>query len=682
VREILVAIAGSPNVGKSTLFNRITGGNVHVANWAGVTLQRYEGSVSYSGKRLRIVDLPGTYSLSARDLGERLALDFIVNERPDVLVIVVSATELEKSLYLAVEAMELYGKVVIALNMIDAAEKRGIHINFDGLERSLGVPVVPVSALKGIGIGKLMRAILEVAEGRAGGKGPLRVDYDGLERYIAKLSEILDHGNYPARWAALKVLEGSLPPENQEAEGICEEARRDLAIDPLSLIIASRHEFVDKIVRENVKRVKVSGPSLEERLDRLLLHPLIGPIASILLISSAFFIIFTLNTGFPFNMILRFLGMGEASEIIESYSLVGLLGSFFDTLAEVSSNLLSSIGLDPILVRFISEGVIGSLGALLSFVPILILTYVVLGALEDSGLFPRAATVLDSVFRKFGLSGRAFFPALIGIGCNVPGIIATRGIEDERERIVVGISEPFIPCQARLVVLLAISLAAFSSPLIQASLMLSIYILGIVMFLLSSKLLRTIMGWKELTELLMELPPYHRPSLRVIWWYSKANVIHFLRKAGLIILIMSSLTWLILNMGPSGYVEDPSNSFAFMLGSALTPILSLAGLGDWRYALALEVGFIAKEGLLSTFSQLAGSPDPVSAIRYVGITPLKGISLALIMSFYVPCLATISTMLSELRKLKYVALAIILELSVSFILASISYNLGSALGLS
>jgi ferrous iron transport protein B len=351
-------------------------------------------------------------------------------------------------------------------------------------------------------------------------------------------------------------------------------------------------------------------------------------------------------------------------------------------LAEASSNFLSSTGLDPILVRFISEGVIGSLGALLSFVPILILTYVVLGALEDSGLFPRVATVLDSIFRKFGLSGRAFFPALIGIGCNVPGIIATRGIEDERERTIVGITEPFIPCQARLVVLLAISLAAFSSPLIQASLMLSIYILGILMFLLSSKLLRTIMGWKELTELLMELPPYHRPSLRVIWWYSKANVIHFLRKAGLIILIMSSLTWLILNTGPSGYVEDPSNSFAFMLGNALTPILSLAGLGDWRYALALEVGFIAKEGLLSTFSQLAGSPDPVSAIRYVGITPLKGISLALIMSFYVPCLATISTMLSELRKLKYVALAIILELSVSFILASISYNLGSALGLS
>jgi ferrous iron transport protein B len=681
VREILVALAGSPNVGKSTLFNRITGGNVHVANWAGVTLQRYEGSITYSGRRLRIVDLPGTYSLSARDLGERVALDFIVNEKPDVLVVVADATELEKSLYLAVEAMELYGKVVIALNMIDAADKRGIHINFDGLERSLGVPVVPISALKGIGIGKLMRAILEVAEGRAGREEPLRVDYDGLERYIAKLSE-LDYGNYPARWAALKVLEGSLPPENQEAERICEEARRDLAIDPLSLIIASRHEFVDKLVRENVKRVRLSGPSLEERLDRLLLHPLIGPIASILLISSAFFIIFTLNTGFPFNMILRFLGMEEASEMIESYSLVGLLGSFFDMLAEASSNFLSSIGLNPILVRFISEGVIGSLGALLSFVPILILTYVVLGALEDSGLFPRVATVLDSIFRKFGLSGRAFFPALIGIGCNVPGIIATRGIEDERERTIVGITEPFIPCQARLVVLLAISLAAFSSPLIQASLMLSIYILGILMFLLSSKLLRTIMGWKELTELLMELPPYHRPSLRVIWWYSKANVIHFLRKAGLIILIMSSLTWLILNMGPSGYVEDPSNSFAFMLGNALTPILSLAGLGDWRYALALEVGFIAKEGLLSTFSQLAGSPDPVSAIRYVGITPLKGISLALIMSFYVPCLATISTMLSELRKLKYVALAIILELSVSFILASISYNLGSALGLS
>ncbi|MEM2490228.1 MAG: FeoB small GTPase domain-containing protein, partial [Candidatus Korarchaeum sp.] len=287
MREFLVALAGSPNVGKSTLFNRMTGGNVQVANWAGVTLQKFEGVLNYGGVRLRIVDLPGTYSLSARDVGERIAREFIVKERPDVLVLIADATSLEKSLYLVVSALELYGRAVLALNMMDAAEKRGIHVNVEGLRGRLGVPVVPISALKKLGMGELLREIIEVAEGGAGREEPLRVNYDGLERFIARLERRLREigfEGYPLRWAAVRLLEGDevlmeeLSKENpelaSEVSSLREEARVELATDPESLVISSRYGFIGEVLRENVRRVGLSGPSLEEALDDVLLHPI------------------------------------------------------------------------------------------------------------------------------------------------------------------------------------------------------------------------------------------------------------------------------------------------------------------------------------------------------------------------------------------------------------------------
>ncbi len=693
-RELLIALIGSPNVGKSTLFNRITGGNVHVANWAGVTLQRFEGTLSYGGKRLRVVDLPGTYGLSAENVGERIAREFIAGEKPDVLILIADATSLERSLYLVVNALELQGRAVVALNMIDAAEKRGIHVNEEGLQGRLGVPVVSISALKGFGIGRLLRAIIDVAEGRSGREEPLLVNYNGLERFIARLERVLGEAGfdrYPLRWAAVRLLEGDevlmkelseYPEVASEVLALREEARRELATEPESLVIASRYEFIEELLMDNVERVGLSGPSVEEALDGVLLHPIAGPLVSVTLILLAFLAVFTLNTGFPVTMILSAVGLKDLSDLIESYSLTGLIGSLFGAVSSKVASALSSLGLNDLLVGLMSEGILGTLGTLMSFIPLLLITYMILGALQDSGIFPRAAASLDSIFRRFGLSGRALFPAVVGFGCNVPGVIATRGLEEEEERVVTSVAEPFIPCQARLAVLVVISAAVFRDPLHQAYLMVSIYLLGILMFLLSSKFLRKlIFGSKEAPELLMELPPYHVPSARVIWWYARANTLHFLRKAGLIILILGTLTWLALNSGPSGYPVETSGSFASIIGSFLAPVLSPAGLDDWRLALALEVGFIAKEGLITVFSSISGISDPVGAIRALGMTPLRAVSLALFMSLYVPCLATLSVMLSELRRAKYVAIAILIELTVAFLLSSLFYSIGSILGL-
>lgn len=694
MKRFTVALAGTPNVGKSTLFNRLTGGNVHVANWPGVTLQRHEGKLNYRGAELKIIDLPGAYSLSARDIGEKIARDFIINEKPDVLVLIADATSLEKSLYFVVNALELYGRVVIAVNMVDAAEKRGIHVNFEGLEEALGVPVVPVSALKGWGIGKLLRAVLEVAEG--GGRWePLRIDYDGLEKFIERIEASLREAgfrDYPSRWAAIRILEGdeelrkkimeSNPELSEEIAEICEEAKLELAADPESIAIASRYDYVNGLLRGNVRRVKLSAPKLEETLDEVLLNPIIGPISALLILLSVFLTVFTVNTGFPLNLVMEWIGAKGISELIENYSLTGIISSVFDWISETAASELSGLGFSEWVTGFVSEGLLGSLGTLISFVPLLLTTYLIMGALQDSGILSRSATTLDSFFRKFGLSGKAFFPAIIGLGCSVPGVIASRGLEDEEERTVVAMTEPFIPCQARLVVLLAISAAAFNEPETQAITMLSLYVLNFLTFLVSSKVLRKLLFKSSIApELLMELPPYHRPSMRVVWWYAKYNTLHFLRKAGILIFSLGSATWFLLNFGPNGYSGDPSKSFASMMGEGLAPLLAPIGLNDWRYALALEVGFVAKEGLLVIFSSVTGISDPVAAIRAVGITPLKAISLAAFMNLYVPCLATVATILYELRNPKYLVTSISVQLISAFIVASLLHWLGFALGL-
>ncbi len=692
MRDILVALSGSPNVGKSTLFNRITGGDVHVANWPGVTLQRAEGRVQHHGITLRIVDLPGTYSLSAQDVGERIAREFIVRERPDVLVIVLDATSLEKSLYFALMALELHHKAVIALNMMDAAEKRGIHVDVDGLASKLGVPVVPVSALKGVGVGALLDRILDVAQGKIR-TSPLRVDYDGLEPFIHRIQRLIESkgalSRYPSRWAAIRLLEGDEPLMEElmhqdpdlarEVKALRERAGLELGEDPERIAISSRYSLIDDIVRSTVIQVRLAAPSLAERLDEVMLHPVMGPLVSVLLILLTFFLIFAVNTGFPLNLIFANLGYDELARMIEEFSISGILGSLFDWLSSLITKWLISAGYSGWPVGLISDGIIGSLGTLASFVFLLLIAYVFLGAMQDSGLFPRAAVSLDNLFRKFGLSGRAFFPAVLGMGCSVAAVVSTRAMDDDRERMVAAMASPLIPCQARLLVLLALASAAFADPLKQSALTVSIYLLSFALYLLISKLLNWLVFKVEYApDLVMELPPYHRPSLRVVWWYARSNTEHFMRKAGMLIFVVGVATWFLLNFGPSGYLTGSkiSESYAALLGSLLTPVTSLIGLPDWRYALAFEVGFFAKEGFLITFSSIAGVADPVQAIRIVGITPLKAVSMALAMNYYVPCLATVAALFSELRIGKYVLLTIALEIVLALMLAGAVYWTG------
>ncbi len=706
-REILVALAGNPNVGKSTLFNALTGATAHVANWPGVTVELREGRTSHHGVEMRIVDLPGTYSIGGvTEEAERVAREFLISERPDVVVVLADATALERTMYLPLMVMEITPRVVVAVNMMDVAARRAIHVDLQGISAALGVPVVGISALRGEGIGALLDRVLAVAEGREGRKHPLRIDYDGLEPYISRIEKLLVKSGWkesiPARWAALRLLEGDpkvaeaagrySEEVKSEAERVRSEAGIDLRIPPDQVAVESRYRYIDRLLRGRVRRTRLLGSGLSEALDRVALHPLGGPIFSLGVMLGTFFLAFVANMGFPLNLILYLGGMPDLAEAVEELSLTGLLGGFFEWLGAEASAALSNSGAPGWLVSLVCDGVISGVGAVLSFLPLVLTVYLLLGALQDTGILARSAVSLHKFLRKFGLSGRSVFPAVVGFGCNVPAVMATRALDDDRERMIMAMTSPIIPCQARLVVMLALAGGVTRDPGGQALVMLAMYSLSVVLWLAVSALIsRFMFRVRSAPELVMEIPPYHRPSLKVIWWYARTNTEHFLTKAGTLILGFTVALWFLLHFGPSGFVpqaaleSDPSSvegTFAAALGKALAPLGSLVGLPDWRMMLAFEAGFLAKEAVISILVTTTGAPDPAGALRALGMTPLQSLALTVAMMTYTPCVATLAAIKQELRYVKYVWRVVAYEIAMAILLAAAVYWGGVALGLS
>jgi len=688
--DFIVAVSGSPNVGKSTLFNIITGERQHVGNWPGKTVERYEGLLIHHGYRIKIVDLPGTYSLGALSEEEVIARDFIVKEKPDVVIVIADALRLEHTLYLVVQLLELTGKVVVALNKMDAADKRGIHIHVDRLSRKLSVPVVPVSALHNIGINNLIDRVLDVAKGRVK-PGKFKINYNGIEYYIGKVEEILRNNNsipdYPPRWVAIRLLEGDKEFENKilERNGkkvlekiyeIKNIAKRELGEDPETIIVTTRYNFIHGIIKDVIAYGKVVIPSITLSLDKILTHPILGLPIIVLLLFSTFFIIFSINTGFPLNIIFKDLGYENIAEAIEENSLSSILSKIFEFLSIVIRDVLNRINLPDYIISFICDGIIIGIGSVLSFFPLILITYIIFGIIEDSGLMARIAVASDTILRKIGLSGKAIMPLILGFGCNVPAVLGTRILEDDREKILAIMLAPIIPCQARLTVLLAIVAAIVKNPLQQANILISLYIISLIILVVMGKALKILLFKKYRTpELLIELPPYHRPSFRVISWLSWDRGIHFIKKAGTTIFLLSIIIWFMLNFGLSGYGVELSNSYAAIISKSLIPIGSLMGLDDWRLILALLNGFVAKEAVIETLTLASGATNPTDAINIIGISYIQALVLMTVMMIYTPCMPTLITVFSESRKLKYMIIVLIYQLSLAFTIGIIVFNL-------
>lgn len=665
-----------------------------------MTVELKLGIREYEGRRICFVDLPGTYGISGTSLEEVVTREFIVSSEPDVVMVLVDSTAPERTLYLAIQVLELTPNVVLVFTKTDEAHPRGIHIHYDKLEEYLGVPVIPVSALKGEGIRDLLEALLNY-KSRVKRSEPLTIDYGPLEYFIREIASLIEEGGalrqYPSRWVAIRLLEGDMRIEDLlKLEGkeallkrvwsVIDSARRVLGSDLTELAIRQRFAFVDSLVRRVVVRTRVEGGS---SLEKVLRRPLAGLLFSTALTLGAFLLIFSVNTGFPLNILLELIGQGGLAEAVSTYSLSGIVSMGFNELSSLAGSGLSAVNAPHWFVSLVADGIIPGVGSVLSFFPLILMVFLFLAMLEDSGLMPRMAVAFHPTLSRFGLSGRAVYPLVISVGCNVPGVMTSRTSLDDVERRELIFSVPFIPCQARLVVGLAFAMALFKSAVMQAVAVVFIYALGIAVALLTAIVIRrAIYGVREPPELIMELPPIHKPKAKVVWWLTWDNTKHFLRKAGLIIFSLSIVVWALLYTGPEGYLPDVygenffQHSFAAIIGNAVAPALTPFGLNytqAWKIGFALVNGFVAKEVVLDSLSVLHGGANPIAAIRALGLNVAQGLGILAFITLYLPCLATLAVMYQESKSLRKTLTSLMYMMGLAYIVALLVYYIASAL---
>ncbi len=668
LKIIRVALAGNPNSGKSTIFNALTGGHAHVGNWPGVTVEKKEGKFEYNGYNIIVTDLPGTYSLTAYSIDERIARDYIVKEKPDVVVCVVDSTNLERNLYLLISLLELGANVVLDLNMADIIEQRKIKIDTKRIEELLGIPVVMTSGIKGTGLDKLKEAIIK-AKDRKGSS--VKINYGKeIEEVIRKIEEQLDGivSPYPKRFLSLKLLEGDsgIIEEVKEAgyENVVKTALREssrlekeFGFDIETEIIEKRYGFIQGIIQQCVKKLTTIEEKLtvSDKIDKIVTNRWLGiPI-------------------FAFMMWLTFQLTFTIGGFFADY-----IDTFFGWLAESSSTWLLSSGAPNWLASLVGDGIISGVGAVLVFLPNIMIMFLFLSFLEDVGYMARAAFIMDKAMHAIGLPGKSFIPMILGFGCNVPAIMSTRTISDERDRLLTILINPFISCSARLPVYILFTGIFFKKN--QGLIVFSLYALGILIAILSAKLFKsTIPKLKgPVSPLVMELPPYRLPSLKVVSIHTWERSREFLKKAGTIIFAGVILIWLLASIPQSAEYASEATLIG-RLGKFFAPLLKPAGFPFWQAAVALFFGIIAKEVVVGTFGTLFGGEENLSIALSKMFTPLSAYSFMVMSLLYIPCIASIGVIFRETNSWKWTAFAVIYSLIVGWGVAVLIYQIGSLL---
>lgn len=682
--EKLVVMLGTPNSGKSTLFNALTGGRARVGNWPGVTVDVHVGRLG----GVCVLDLPGVYGLGGVGSEESAAKRALLTLRPDLVVVLLDGASPEKSMYLLIDAAEAFpGKLVVAVSKYALSHGLGVHIDSEGLSRAVGAPVILTSALEGVGLDLLAR---EVREGPSKRQAQaFTIDYGPAEAYVSGLASKLESlarslGVSP-RWLAAALLAGdrdvaSLVASLGGAE-LVDEARRladrlgEEAGAPAAFLIAEAKARAAETLASSVivRRKPVEAPSW---IDRVYLHPILGPVAGALTIFTVFLAAFTVNTGFPLNYMLYLAGLKGLASALEEYSLAGLIAAGFEKLASLLSG-------DAWWTQ-LAHGVLDGVGLVAGFIPLVAALVAGMTLLDDSGFLARVAVSFHSLFKAFGLSGRSLYPLLTGLGCNVPAAMLTRTLPPE-ERLRALAAIPYMPCSARLIVIAAFSYAFFTGTIERAIAATGVYIASMIAGLLAARLVAFIqsrrIGVEEKPELIMELPLVHKPSLKVTWWATRDAVRAFIKKMSGPILVGSIIVWLLLNVsaGSSG-VEA---TLGYRLGSIVGAIFSPIGLNEWQEAvmgLALIGGSLVKELIVGIIGIAAGNPDPAAAVAALGLTKAQAVSLLLFTTMYIPCIGTLVAVASESRSRRFtVALAIYMAL-VSTATAYAVYWLLATLG--
>ncbi len=651
-QTIVVALAGQPNVGKSTIFNMITGLNQHVGNWPGKTVERKTGKYEYQGNQFLFVDLPGTYSLSAQSVEERIAREYIITESPDVVVAVVDAAILERSLYLLAELVLLPAPVVLVLNMIDVAEKEGIKIEPNVLQAALGVPVVPMCATRNEGITEMLDAILALhfGEFQYNPRSPTILD-----DHKAVLSELITligasvPAPYPVDWVALKLLEGDEAIMSLVKEKVLPDVWSDIHHllfsheDAILDIAGARYAWISRMVRAAVARPKVGQMGLTARLDAVLTAPFWGTLSLLGILAVVFWLTYTIGT--PIQDWLN----GELTQ-----------------LADYTANILTPL-LPYWLVNFITHGLLGGAGMVLTFMPILLIFFTTLGILEDTGYMARAAYITDRYMHIMGLHGKSFIPLLLGFGCNVPAILGTRIIESRRARTMTILLAPLVPCTAQMAVIAILAAALFGS--IAGILAWSLVALNLVLLAVLGFVFRKTIFRGEQAAFIMELPLYHVPNWRTIGLYVWHNILAFFQKAGTVILGASVVVWALSYFPSGGNIEA---SYLASFGKFLSPLGNLLGL-PWQVMVSLITSFVAKENTIATLGVLYGD---INTVLPQVLNPPAALGLLVVQMLFIPCLATVVAIKQEMQSWLQTGLIVGVHLVLSLGAGLIVYQVG------
>ncbi len=658
-KHINVACIGNPNCGKTTLFNALTGSRLKVANWPGVTVERFEGETSYEDVEITLIDTPGIYSLTCYTIEEKVTRQCAMDDDIDVIVNVVDASSLERNLYLTLQLLELGKPVVLALNMMDIVKERGMEIDMHRLPEMLGnVPVVPVSAARRTGLDILLHAVIHHYEE---GMEEYILDYPPrIEEKIEKL-EVIMQAHYPThssvRWHAIKLLENDEEVRNEHPVSVVNVVDRSYEKE----IIQCKYAYIEKVVNETLfhKNQKAAGT---DRIDRLLTHPVLGVPVFLLIMCLVFFLTFT---------------VGDA--------LKGVFEQGLSLLSDLAARGLEALGVAAWLKSLIVEGILAGVGGILTFIPNIFILFLALAILEDSGYMARVAYVMDSVMGKVGLSGKAFLPMILGFGCTVPAIMATRALETEQDRRKTMLVTPFMSCSARLPVYVLFSEMFF--PEHPAPVAFSMYVIGMVIAILAALVINRLEKGKANDSLLIELPEYKRPNARTIRIYVWNKLKDYLSKAGTTIFVASIVIWLLLNFGAGGLVENPADSFGAVIGRILVPVLAPAGLGMWQVGVALLSGISAKEVVVSSFAVLFGVSNANSPAGMAAIVsnihslnpdfgPLNAYCLMLFCLLYVPCAATVATVKKESGSWKFTLKMLAMQLGLAWAVSALVFQTG------
>lgn len=670
--EIKFALAGNPNCGKTTMFNALTGSSQYVGNWPGVTVEKKEGKLK-GYQDIMITDLPGVYSLSPYTLEEVVTRNYLLNENPDVIIDIVDATNIERNLYLTTQLLETGIPVVIALNMMDIIKKTGDRIDLHKLSEQLGCPVVETSALKATGLETLILTALEIS--RTVKTQPV------LHKFASAVEDVLSSIRHSIQgmvspstlcWHSIKLFERDekeegmfhfSPKKKQYIEEIISQCENEFDDDSESIITGERYAYIQKLMRECVKKRAVRL-SASDKIDRVVTNRA----AAIPIFIGVMFLVY-------------FIAISTVGTLVTDWTNDVLFGTY---ITDWATNGLTAIGASPWVLSLVVDGIIGGVGAVIGFIPQMLILFLLLSLLEDCGYMARVAFIMDRIFRKFGLSGKSFIPLLVASGCGVPGVMASRTIENENDRRMTIMTTTFVPCSAKLPIIALIAGALFP----QSSWWLApcAYFLGIGMVIISGVILKKLKPFAgEPAPFVMELPQYRVPAPKGVFIHMWERARSFVIKAGTVIFISAVIIWFLSSFNTRFEMVDINNSMLASIGTFIAPVFAPLGFGDWQSSVATITGLVAKENVVGTMGVLHGLMDATEGTRALltsvaaSFTTVSAFSFMAFNLLCAPCFAAIGAISREMNSAKWTWAAISYQTLLAYVIAFIIFQLGNVL---